>query len=70
MYFVLVCDYVSCAGMIMGVKSNGIRVMVPKFGFESTIKLVSKDMESGREPNPWKFDEEKMTITSDKISYK
>jgi hypothetical protein len=43
-------------GMVIAVKSTGFRVMVPRYGIEGVVRLVSKDQESGRVANPWTYD--------------
>jgi exoribonuclease R len=50
----------SADAVIMGVKSNGIVVLVPKYGMESPIQLVSKDSVS---ESAWKFDETLLRLT-------
>ena len=45
--------------MVIAVRSNGLRVFVPKFGIEGSITLFREPREG--EPaarNPYKFDEE------------
>lgn len=48
--------------MIVRVKNNGIGVLVEKFGVEGTITLWREDEEGGG-PNPYKYDEEQLTLT-------
>jgi exosome complex exonuclease DIS3/RRP44 len=50
--------------MVVAVKSNGVRVIVPKFGIENAITIVSKDMEAGRVPNPFVFDADAQSLTN------
>ena len=47
---------VEADAVIMAVKSNGIVVLVPKYGMESPIRLVSKD-DSPSVKGLWQFDE-------------
>ena len=45
-------------GVICGVKQDGIRVMVQKYGVESLITLVEPENQS-----QWKYNDEKLTLS-------
>jgi len=68
--------------MVVAVKTNGIRVMVPRFGLESAITLwheseydeeqtMAASKTSTASNNPWKLDEMNMTLTGpNNVRYK
>merc|ERR1712166_323657 len=59
--------------MVTTVKSNGIGVMVPKYGIESTIILWREtEVEEGKpqKPNPFKYDEENLTLSGNGSTFK
>jgi len=56
--------------LVTVVKSNGLRVIVEKYGLEGVINLYQEPKE-GEPPtkNPYIYDEEKMSLTSSEKSY-
>merc|ERR1712130_732397 len=56
--------------LVTAIKSNGLRVIVPKFGLEGAITLYQEPKE-GEPPtkNPFVYDEERMKLTSPDKSY-
>ena len=57
--------------MIVSVRSNGVRVMIPRYGIEGSIALHTESRRRGEEeaeagkvePNPYRLDEEKQTLS-------
>lgn len=55
--------------MVIAVKVNGLRVLVPKYGIEGSIRLVSKEEEE-KKTSKFKYDATNMSLTSDDVKYK